>query len=52
MNAQDSFRRIVRRWPWYRRLGWHFWGAWYGLVDWVKDRIYGAPWEAKRGTHD
>ena len=45
---RESVNRIVRRWPWYRRLSFHAWGAWYGLLDWIKDRWYGAPWEAKK----
>lgn len=45
---RESFRRIVRRWLWSRRIRYHAWGVWYGLVDWVLDRIYGAPHEARR----
>lgn len=45
-ELRESVSRIVRRWPWYRRLGFMAWGVRYSVVDWVKDRWYGAPWEA------
>jgi len=50
MNLEDSYNRILARMPWYRRWRMRLWGTWYGLIDWVRDRIYGAPHEAKRSA--
>jgi len=47
MNSRDAFRRYRARLPWRRRVQFDLWCAWFAFVAWVKDRYYGAPWEAQ-----
>lgn len=48
MSRQEIFERFLSRLPLHRRLIVHAWSLWYDLVDWVLDKVYGAPHEAHR----